>query len=232
MSSSVRRAVMGPSWSEVLFGALLSAVLGAVLGAGLLMLRPVTAEKAEPKELKPGVVYYIEGTRDANRGSAAAQKRVGFISGQSVSVNEDELNTLIAGGSGADKPRSEAAKGPAAGKAAPAAESGWVSVGKPNVRIRNGVLQIAAPVTVDALGLGLRLTAQARGGFEKRGEQFVFVPGELYLGSCPLQRIPMLGALVAAGLVSGTPIPDDLRAAWAKARQVTVEGTTLRVTMP
>jgi hypothetical protein len=232
MSSSVRRAAMGPSWSEVLLGALLSAVLGAVLGAVLLVLRPVSTEKEEPKEPKPGVVYYIEGTRDANRGSAAAQKRTGFAGGQSVTVNEDELNALLAGGPGAERPRAEAAKGPEAGKAAPAAEAGWVSVGKPNVRIRQGVLQVAAPVTVNALGLGLRLTAQARGGFVKRGEQFVFVPGELYLGSCPMQRIPVLGALVAGGLVSGISIPDDLRAAWAKARQVTVEGATLRVTMP
>lgn len=230
MSSSVRRAAMGPSWSEVLFGAVLSALLGAVVGAVLLVLRPVTAEKDDPKEPKPGVVYYIEGTRDSNRGSAAAQKRTGFASGQSVSVNEDELNALLAGGPGADRPRADAAKGPEAGKAAPAAEAGWVSVGKPNVRIRNGVMQIAAPVTVNALGL--RLTAQGRGGFVKRGEQFVFAPAELYLGSCPLQRIPVLGSLVAAGLVSGTSIPDDLRAAWARARQVTIEGNALRIVMP
>lgn len=228
---------MGPSWSEVVLGAVLSAVLGAVLGAALLVFRPVVAAKEEPKERVPGAVYYIEGSRDGNRGSAAAQKRAGFASGQSVSVNEDELNTLLSGGPGADKAKPDAAakpdaKGKDAGKAAPAGESGWVSVGKPNIRIRDGVLQIAAPLTINALDLGLKLTAQARGGFVRRGDQFVFEPTELYLGSCPLQRIPLVGSLVGGQLVSGNLIPDDIKASWAKARQVAVDGATLRVTMP
>ncbi len=229
MSSKVRRAAMGPSWTEVILGALLSALLGAVLGATLLVLRPVITAKEDPKEPVPGAVYFIEGTRDGNRGSAAAQKRAGFASGQSVSVNEDELNSLLAGG-----PTGGPARPPAGGKAKEAdkAAEGWVSVGKANVRIRHGVLQVAAPITVNALDLGIKLTAQARGGFARRGDRFVFEPAELYLGSCPLQRIPVLGSLVGAMVASGISIPDDVQAAWARATQVAIDGATLRITMP
>jgi hypothetical protein len=47
--SKVDRAIYGPGWGEVIFGALLSLVLGVVLGALLLVLKPVVIAKETPK---------------------------------------------------------------------------------------------------------------------------------------------------------------------------------------
>ena len=233
MSSKTSRTLQGPSWTEVILGALLSVVLGAALGAVLLMLRPVTTAKEVPKDAVKGAVYYLEGSRDTAKGSAAAQKRAAFAGGQSVSVVEDELNALVAAPSaakGAEKGKSPE-KGKEAAKAAPASE-GMFAVGKPNFRIRDGVLQVAVPVTVNAMDLGLKLIAQARGSFVKKGDQFVYEPIEILVGSCPLQRVPMLGAWARASILAAESVPEDIQAAWKKATQVAIEGNTLKVTMP
>ena len=241
-----KKIATGPSWVEVILGAALSALLGVALGAVLLIARPVVTAKEMPKEADrdPRAVYYVEGSRDPGKARQAAAKRQAFVAGQSISVTEDELNALAApapgpGAPAAPKPGEK--KGPDgkdpkakdAKEAAPAAggdES--FAVGAPNFRINSGVMQVGVPVTVNALGLGQKIIAQARGGFTKEGNLFVYDPKELYLGSCPVQRLPFLSGYVRNKFVAGHPIPEDIKTAWAKLSNVAIEGNTLKLTMP
>jgi hypothetical protein len=87
---------------------------------------------------------------------------------------------------------------------------------------------MAVPVTINAAGLGQKLVVQARGNtFEKRGDNFVFVPNTIYVGSCPVHRIPFLSGYVREKLLVPPQLPEDIAAAWPKLTAVTVEGNTL-----
>src|SRR6476660_757483 len=111
MSKKIDRAKHGPSWAEVILGAVLSLVLGVVIGAVLLILLPVEVAKEKPKEPNPKVVYYIEGARDSNKAKQALAKRKAFVEGQSVTVTEDEINSLITpSGAAAEPPKDAKAK--------------------------------------------------------------------------------------------------------------------------
>ena len=254
MSKKIDRAMRGPSWAEVIIGAVLSIVLGVALAAVLLVLRPVVTPKTVAKqgakdakaakaaaEPDKGAVVYIEGSRDTAKAKQADAKRKAFAQGQSVTVTEDELNVLAApapaAAAAAPKP---AEKGKAAPKttepekaAAPAAGSDETfATGAPNFRIDKGVLQIGVPVTVNAFGLGEKIIVQARGGFVKNGDQFVYEPDVLYFGSCPVQRLPLVCKYVRDHFLAGQPIPDDIKAAWPKLANVAIEGNALKLTMP
>jgi hypothetical protein len=116
-------------------------------------------------------------------------------------------------------------------KAAPApAGNGYFTVGSPNVRLHDGTLQLGVPVTVDLLGI--QLIAQASGTFVKDGDRFVYEPASLYLGSCPLHRLPVLPGLVRSAIFGAQPIPDDIKGAWPKLANVTIEGNVLKLAMP
>ena len=243
MSKKVDRH--GPSWAEVIIGAVLSTVLGIALGALLLILRPVVVAKEMPKEADRDrkAVYYVEGSRDPAKARQAQAKRQAFVAGQSVTVTEDELNTLAGPATppaaGAPKagdkkaPEKDAKTKEGEKAAAPAAGSDDAfAVGTPNFRINDNALQVGVPVTVNALGLGQKIMVQARGGFTKDGTVFVYDPSELYFGSCPVQRLPFLSGYVRSKFLAGQPIPEDIKTAWAKLTNVEIAGNTLKLTMP
>jgi len=226
MSKKIDRATHGPSWSEIILGVFLSLGLGIVLSAALLMLKPVVVAKEMPKEPEAGAIYYLEGGRDSNKARQAPAKRAAFAQGQSVSVTEDELNTLVA---------APAAPAPAAkpGEAPPPPPpAGALATGTPNFRIHDGLLQIAVPVTVNAAGLGQKLTVLAQGKFAKQGDRFVFDPETMYVGSCPVHRLPFVAGYVRSQFIDSLTIPEDLAAAWPKLANVAIEGNTLTLTMP
>lgn len=212
---------LGPSWTEVTLGAALSVVIGAALGAGLLILRPVVTAKQEPKERVKDTVYYIEGSRDAGRGRQALAKRQAFLNGESISVTEDEINVLVAAAMKLTAPQPGKEGAP---------ESEYVSGGTPTVRISDGSLQIGVPVTTK-LSTD-KIIFQARGGFVRQGDVFVYEPTEMYLGSCPLQQIPLLASYLRRKIMSEYPMPDDMKASWMKLTAATIEGNTLKLTMP
>ncbi len=242
MSKKTDRAAYGPSMTEVILSVFLSVVLGVALGAVLLIARPVVVAKETPKDVDPKAVYFIEGARDAGKAKQALAKRQAFVGGQSVTVTEDEINALAAPAptppAGAKPPEKKAdpkadpkAKEPA--PAAPAATSdGMFAVGQTNFRVRDGKIQIAAPITVNVLGLGEKVIAQARGGIVKKGDLFVFDADTLYLGSCPVQRLPFISDFVREKFIASQPIPEDIKASWAKLANVTVEGNAVKLTMP
>lgn len=236
MSTKVERAAHGPSWAEVIFGAILSVLLGVVLGAVLLIVKPVTQVKdlPKPEERVRGAVYFIEGSKDASKAKQALVKRKAFVEGQSVSITEEEINSLVAGAAAAaPAPAPAAPKGGKAGeKKAEGAADSPLATGTPNFRVREGRLQIAVPVNVSVAGVGQKVLVQARGGIAKEGELFVFQPDELFLGSCPVQRLPFLASYVRGKFAEAQQIPEDIATAWRKLASVSIEDKTLKLTMP
>lgn len=223
MSRKNDRVAHGPGWTEVIIGAVLSVVLGVALAAILLMLRPVVVARELPKEADrdPRAVYYLEGSRDTGRAVQAAAKRQAFLGGQSVSLNEEEINALAAQAS---------TRGAGGAKETPADD--FLALGTPNVRISEGALQVGLPVTVNLLGVSQKVVVQARGGFVRDGDGFAYQPDVLYFGSCPVQQLPLLGGFVRKRLLAAQPIPDDIKAAWGKLAKVSIEGNVLKLTMP
>ena len=239
MSAKRSSGEYAPSWTEITLGAVLSVALGVVLGAVLLVLRPVTVVKELPKEADraPGIVYYPEGSRDSAKAKQAAAKRKLFAQGKTVTATEDEINSFIAPPPVVAKPKTPAPAKPgekaAPAPAAPAPSGEMLTAGSPNFRIRDDRMQLAVPVTISLFGVfEQQVTVLARGGFEKQGEVFTFTPETLYLGSCPMERLPFARGYVLKKFFSLVPVPEDIATAWPKLAAVSVEGNTLKLAMP
>lgn len=218
-TSKIERAIHGPSWTEVILGAVLSVLLGLVLAVCHLVLKPVATVRELPKELVAGQIYYIEGSRDATKGRGWLAKRQAFCSGQSVELSEEELNTAVV--SPTEKPPAEAAA---------ASQEAMLSPGLLNFRIADGKLHFGVPLKTFLLDRPVIL--QARGSFVLSGEQFRFEPELFYLGSCPLHKIPLLRSALLKRVPGAQSIPEDLRSAWSKLSAVSIEGRVLKLSMP
>src|SRR5690349_8667857 len=133
MSRKIDRALRGPSWVEVILGALISLVLGVLIGALVLLFRPVVVVKEMPKEdaRERDAVYFVEGSRDATKGREAAAKRKAFVEGQTVTVIEDELNALAGPPATFARPKDGEKKAPPAPakEGAPAASDDMLAMG-------------------------------------------------------------------------------------------------------
>jgi hypothetical protein len=256
VSAKSSRGGYEPSWTEVTIGALLSVLIGAVLAVVFLVLKPVIIVKDEPKddERDRSSVYFIEGSRDPAKAKLASAKRKSFVAGDSVVVDENELNSFIAPAAGAPvKPADPlpAAKPAPGAKAAPPAKapppaapetkpgapapipSGLRYVaGVPNFRINDSALQLAVPTKIYVFGLELNVIVQGRGTFVKSGENFVYDPTTLLVGSCPVDRLPMARNFVVKKIFEAQPVPEDIIKAWSTLSDVAVVGTALKLTMP
>lgn len=213
----------GPSWTEVILGALLSMALGIVLAAASLILKPVVKAKELPKEPAADTVYYLEGATDSSKARQAVAKQALFASGKSISVTEEELNALVGPAPAAP------GKDPAKPAAAP---SGALSYGTPNFRVRQGEMQIAVPLRIAVAGLDTNVVVQARGTFIRSGEVFVFSPNTVYVGSCPVDRLPVARGYFIKKILAAKELPEGAVVAWEKLSDVAVDGSTLRLTMP
>lgn len=221
MSKKVDRAAHGPSWTEVILGAALSAALGVALGAAVLVAKPMTRVKAEPapEEREKHTLYFIEGARgDANSVKQALAKRKSIGPGQTISITEQELNAIVA---------PVAPPAPKAGeKGAPA-----VVVTAPNFRIHESRLQVAMPVNVDLAGMAVGSLVVARGVIVKAGEQYTFQPDEIYLGSLPLQKFPFALDYVQEKYIRSQPLPEDIATALGNAKDLTIDGNQIKLTL-
>jgi hypothetical protein len=224
MNKKVLRDVYGPGIIEVLFGAVLSLALGVVLAGLYLVFKPVSVVKQLPAgDLREyGMVYYIQGTKNAAKDNQLLRKQQLFLEGSSVTLTEDELNTWMASNDGAPKKALADPKAPV--------------LNELNFRIvtenGKGVLQIGIPYTVDLLGLSGPVIIQMKGTFVKQGNRFAYNPSMFLVGSLPTQRIPALTAWLMEKIYSTQELPDDLAAAWKKLQDVSIEDNTLRLTMP
>jgi hypothetical protein len=221
-----RKVQKGPSWLEVGLGAFLSVILGVVAGAAYMITKPVIAVKTIPKDAPSGQIYYIEGSRGSMRSGGVEEKRKSFVAGESVDVDEGEINVLL-GEQG--KPSGPSGK---AGDKGPPPEAKMVDVGPLNARIHNGMIQFAAPLNLNVFTVMGTLIVQADGNFVKRGGTFVYVPDTLYVGGCPVTRIPFASDFVMGKFLFAKPVPDDLAAAWSKLVSVQIEGNTLHLRTP
>ena len=225
---------IGPSWTEVVFGAILSLALGIVLGAASLVFRPVIKVKELPKEEErvASAVYYLEGSRDGNIGRLAETKRKNFAAGQSVVVNEDDLNLLATPKpvpTPPPPPKKAKGKEPETGLPAITADA---KVLPPNFRIRDGVLQLAVTTKVNVMGLEQEVVMLAKGDFAREDGQFVFVPASMTVGSCPLERLPFARTYALKKLLRDQAFPEDVAASWGKLVAAHVDGKELKLTMP
>lgn len=231
MSTKIDRTPHEPGWGEIILGAALSVALGAALGAVSLVLKPVAVVKELPKEPVASTTYFIEGSRDSGKAKQAAAKRKAFAQGSSgvFSILEDDLNALA----GPATPPPAATPKPGE-KAAPppVAAAGMFVAGTPNFRIRDGLVQIGFPVTVNALGADLKVIVQAQGKFMKKGEVFAYVPESLVVGSCPVHRLPYASTYLTQKFLASQTIAEDIAAAWPKVVNVAVEGNAVKLTMP
>lgn len=226
MSKKIDRALYGPSWAEVILGACLSLLLGVALAAAYLVTKPVETVREMPKEPIPGQIYLVEGSKDGTKGRQWKAKQLQLIAGTSVNLTEDELNTAVAV---LNAPK---AKPAGAKEEETAAEAEKLALGALNFRIRGGEMQVAVPVTLNVLGLGTTVMVHATGGFEKDGDQFVFTPSRLLVGSCQVQRLPAVSAFILGKVRAAQALPAELDAAWRSLANVTIDGAQLQLEMP
>lgn len=223
MKSKLRRKLDGPGWVEVFFGAALSLLLGVVLAVAFLVFKPVTTVKELPKEPEKNTVYFIEGSRETSKTRQVTAKRTQMAQGQSVVLNHDELNTLVMPPKVPQDPKNlELSKEEGA--------DGMITPGLPNFRMQDGVMQIGVPLTLKAYDTEHEVILQTRGTFAKVGETVVFQPKELYVGSCPLERLPAVRDFVLKQIFAKSKLPDEVVALWQNVDEATIEGSMLRLT--
>jgi hypothetical protein len=223
MKSKLRRKLDGPGWVEVIFGAALSLLLGVLFAVAFLVFKPVTTVKELPKEPEKNMVYFIEGSRETSKTRQVTTKQRQMAQGQSVLLNHDELNTLVIPPKVPRDPKNlELAQEEASDQA--------ITPGVPNFRIEEGVMQIGVPVTLKAYDTEHQIILQTRGGFAKVGDTVVFQPKELYVGSCPLERLPAVRDFVIKQIFAKAKLPDEVVALWQNVDEATIEGSMLRLT--
>ena len=203
-------------------GALLSALLGAFLALLYLAWKPTETVTQLPEQPEARTVYYQPGTANAGKGRQYLRKRQMLLEGgasEVLTLSEDELNAWIA----------SSRANPNAGTGS---DGGIFTPQTINFRIRDGQLQLGLPGELNLFGMKRAVVVQARGGFEKDGDRFVFAPDELYLGSLAAHRVPGLSRFIMGSMLSGQTVPEELRTAWKRLERVEVQGDQLVLALP
>jgi hypothetical protein len=232
MLKKIKKTQKGPSMIEVALGACLSVALGVVLGAAYMVARPVTKVTSIPKDAPSSAIYYIEGAKDLNH-TGLAEKRKQFTNGESVVVDEGELNAFFSSLSARAVPTAAKPKpGDKPPPPPPPAEAKIIDTGALNARIRESKIQFGDTVTINAFGFSYSFICQAVGTFSKHGSEYEFDPDSFLVGGCPMQRLILIRSYVMNRLLFPTPPPDDVAAAWSRLAEVTLDGSKLRLKMP
>ena len=229
MAHKIEKALYGPSMTEVFCGAILGLLAGVLVACIYLVFKPVPTVRAIPKDQPRGMVYYIPGSTGSSKGSAWFAKQKQFVSGKSIQLSEEELNTWVATTVKLDsppapnKPKNDGSAG------AGAASDKIFTPSKPNFKIVNDKLQIGLNCTLNWYGLMTDVILQSTGTFVRDGDHFIYKPDTLYLGSCPLQLLPGASGLLMSHIVSAGKVPDEFRDAWYKLNDVVVAGGELKL---
>jgi hypothetical protein len=226
MASKVDKALYGPSMLEVALGAILGLIAGVLACCVYLVFKPVQTVRELPKEPVKGVVYYIPGSEGSARDWQNKQKR--FLAGGSIKVTEAELNAWGASFAAPPAP----AKDAKAGEPAPAAPAGaFFTAGAPNFKVMGEKLQVGFKCKVDYFGLGTEVQVVALGQFGKSGDHVEFDAESVTFGSCPLDRVPLVGPILISKLGGLHKVSDEWKAAWTKVSEVTIAGKDINVTI-
>ena len=235
----IEKALYGPSLTEVALGAILGLTAGVVGACVYLVFKPVMTVKEMPKEPVRGIMYYVPGSESTAKGKSFTAKQKSFLAGTSVVLVEDELNAWAAqafsGNAPAPAPTPKAgAKAPKPEEPKPAAApalDGIFNPGTPNFKIVNGKLQIGTKCILNWYGLTKEVMLVTTGTLVKSGDKYVFSASSLYLGSCPVHLLPAAAGPLMSNLIDKKKAPDAINSAWAKLSDVTIEGSTLKLTV-
>jgi hypothetical protein len=227
----IEKALYGPSLTEVALGAVLGLLAGVLTACVyLVMFQPVLTVKELPKEPVRGMVYFIPGAESNAKGRTWSAKQKQFIAGTTVTVVEEELNAWAASAfSGAPAPKAGAK--PEEAKPAGPALTGIFNPGNPNFKITGGKLQIGTKCILNWYGLTKEVTLVTTGELVRSGGKYVYSAQTLYLGSCPVHLLPAVAGPLMSTLMDKKKAPDDINSAWAKLTDVTLDGSTLKLTV-
>jgi len=245
---NIEKALYGPSYLEVAFGAVLGILLGVFAAALYFGFKPVEKVLTMPKEPVANVVYFIPGKDSAARAKGWQAKQKTFVAGGEVMLREEELNAwgeTLSDYKPVDpkvpknaKPVVPAKPGTPAKPVVPAkpgdpvveeAQDAFFAVGAPNFSIKEGRLQIALICKLNYYGIGSDVWVKTTGRFSRSGDTYKFIPAEFYFGSCPLHLIPAAATFAENRLLAELKITDDILLAWSKTSLITIEGDQLKI---
>jgi hypothetical protein len=239
-NKKIEKALYGPSTTEVALGAILGLVAGLLVACVYLIFKPVQQVKEMPKEPVRGAVYYLPGSDNNAKGKSYAAKQKALVAGSSVELTEDELNAWSTATFGAAPaaPAKPPAPKPGAKPGEPAkpdanqpALDGILNPGTPNFKIKDGTLQIGFKCVLNWYGLTQEVMVLTTGTLIRSGDDVVYSPKTIYLGSCPIHLIPGAAGPLMAHLIGKKKAPDEINSAWAKVKGATIEGSTLKLSM-
>ncbi len=193
--------------------AVFSIVMGATLGTLFLALKPVVklAADVELGAPAPDVVYCFEGKRENERTPIASDTYNRFLSGFSVKVDEIDLNAL---------------------RLTEFESSGsFYKISAPSFRLRDDQLQIGVSMHLYVYGYLIATLVQTRGTFVRKGGIFAFDPQTMWIGSCPVHRLPLLGSPVMDKVIGSQTWPETVVTAWTKLSEVRVSDSSLSLTV-
>lgn len=208
----------GPGIFSIVFGAIFSLVLGAVLATVHLIARPVEVVDAAVKEPEAGKLYFVQGAT----GGGGWQRKSDLLKapGGAAAFTESDLNGWSA--QTFAPPKKEKEEKPAE----------LITPGLPNFRFDGEELQVGVVSQLEVSGVKYALVLQAKGGFERGGEGWRFVPSQLYLNSLPLHKVPGAASALLAKLGGAGAMPPEVATVFARATKLGVAGGTLTVSMP
>jgi hypothetical protein len=223
-NKKIDRALRGPGPIEIVLSIILSLVLGVLIAAVHLVFKPVAIVKKAEEATEVGSVYFVEGSSSSSKSRQWTRKRQMLTGSGPVDVvfNEDELNAWMA----------TATPKPAPAAPGAAASTSIIEPERVNFRIQDDLLQVGVVGKLSVLGYDQELVVQTRGTFESGADGFVFKAREFYVGSLPTHLIPGLTDYIIGRITSSQELPEDLQAAWKKLTLVSVEGSSLHLTLP
>ena len=214
-------------WGEKIL-AVAALLLGGALAVVCLVFKPVVViESNSPVQIQPhrdnaGDVYYVRGSREQAKWVSWIRKRAALLVAAPgvVTLNEDEINAWFAA-STHTRPSQHGAQDSA----------------QLDFRIADGMLQVAAPVTVETPLGNHTLLVQMRGVFNRLPDDsdgglsgfVMYAPREAYVGALPLHRIPGATARLVEKLLDTQIPPGEALAVWRQIESVTISGRELRI---
>lgn len=219
-----RHDVPGP------FAITLQIVSGAIAGlliAGVyLVLKPVkmTDASAAGRPAAEGVseerntVVYVRGNPGHPNGQQWRLRERAFLAKDTagVALSEDDINRWIQTTYGAQDRKIEIKSYDFA-----------MDPSLPTWRVKDSEVEVGIEFSCSIGESKKSIVAQASGHFEKNGNQHVFVPAKVYLGSCPLPG--PLGRMLYGKLSTTYPAPENVATVWTGVSAVKVEENRVKL---